>query len=272
MRQQIKDMLASKGISFEKIANLFENTYSDCVIKTLNQEDMITGRGARGLSSQGKAYIDIKKCVDTFINNFNTAITHNIDEMNSSAKDLDIKNIDNTGLGTGENDENFDELYKSGIVISHEGGGADYYAPIAERIIEQQKAKYIQAVKTLCAANGITISDDIINNAFESAKTKAVSSAVSGQGYSNVSFSAGISGAFDVIPGTGLIKGAIESGWGGVKRNLGLSITPGGMVTGFISSFVGSSHHSSSMLDTKKLVDTFAAEFKQIIDKVLASA
>lgn len=61
MKAQIESMLEAKGIPFEKIETVFENIYNQSVQDTLNAEGMITGRGARGLSKKGKAYINIKK-------------------------------------------------------------------------------------------------------------------------------------------------------------------------------------------------------------------
>ena len=103
MKAQLQSMLEEKGISFNKIANIFENVYTQSVADTLNAEGMITGRGARGLSSKGHAYLNTKDCVDAFINTFNTNIVKTIDEMNGSNKDMDLWDIDYTQAVTDEN-------------------------------------------------------------------------------------------------------------------------------------------------------------------------
>ena len=103
MKAQLQSMLEEKGISFDKIANIFENVYTQSVADTLNAEGMITGRGARGFSSKGHAYLNTKDCVDAFINTFNTNIAKAIDEMNGSNKDMDLWDIDYTQAVTDEN-------------------------------------------------------------------------------------------------------------------------------------------------------------------------
>ena len=64
---------------------------------------MITGRGARGLSKKGKAYINVKTLCDTFVTNFNANIAKAIDEMNKSNTDMDTIDLDYSGLNTDEN-------------------------------------------------------------------------------------------------------------------------------------------------------------------------
>lgn len=73
-KAQIKTMLNKHGIPFESIETIFESVYNHSAEEVLNTEGMITGRGARGLSSQGKAYINVKTMIDIFVSTFNTNI------------------------------------------------------------------------------------------------------------------------------------------------------------------------------------------------------
>ena len=66
MKAQITSMLEAKGISFDKIANIFENIYNQSISDTLNADGMITGRGARGLSKKGKAYINNRRYSESY--------------------------------------------------------------------------------------------------------------------------------------------------------------------------------------------------------------
>ena len=153
MKAQITSMLEAKGISFDKIANIFENIYNQSISDTLNADGMITGRGARGLSKKGKAYINIKNMVDSFVNTFNTNIAKAINEMNASDKDMDLWDIDYTQTVT-DDDGNFLYTDKEGNsvtkLVDDEGNisyknadGTDYKG--AEEDLKQQLEPYDNA-------------------------------------------------------------------------------------------------------------------------------
>lgn len=85
-KAQIESMLKEQGISFDKIATIFENVYNQTAQDVLNSEGMITGRGARGLSSKGKAYINVKTMLDNFTDNFKTNYTIWVETEANKAK------------------------------------------------------------------------------------------------------------------------------------------------------------------------------------------
>lgn len=159
MKAQIESMLEAKGIPFEKIETVFENIYNQSVQDTLNAEGMITGRGARGLSKKGKAYINIKNMVDSFVNTFNTNIAKAIDEMNASDKDMDTIDLDYTQAGKDENGNpitqdgvDISTLYASGKTLTTKKKGEDYYVSLAEKMIDNMKSQLLKKAKAMCDA------------------------------------------------------------------------------------------------------------------------
>ena len=202
MKAQIEQMLAEKGISFDKIAAVFENVYNQSITDTLNAEGMITGRGARGLSRKGHAYLNTKDCVDAFITTFNTNIAKAIDEMNASNKDFDTMNasnkdfdtidLDYTQAGKDENGNTITDeatgtdistLYASGKTIVTFDKGADYYVTLAEIMVDNMKSQMLKKAKAMCDANGIEFDNSAFNSIFNNAKSTAVNQAVSGSSW-----------------------------------------------------------------------------------------
>ena len=182
-------MLKAQGVAFDKIATVFENVYNQTAQDVLNSDGMITGRGARGLSSKGKAYINVKTMLDTFATTFNTNITKAIDEMNASNKDMDTIDIDYSQAGKDENGnaitdaasgENLSTLYASGKDMTTEGYGKDYYQSTAEQMVERMKSQMLTKAKAMCTANGVEFDESVFNTMFNNAKSIAVNSAVSG--------------------------------------------------------------------------------------------
>ena len=157
MKAQLQSMLEEKGISFNKIANIFENVYTQSVADTLNAEGMITGRGARGLSSKGHAYLNTKDCVDAFINTFNTNIVKTIDEMNGSNKDMDLWDIDYTQAVTDENgnvDQEMLNAIQDGDTVT-KIGRKDSGKEAAEKMIYRLHSTMLMKAKAMCDANGV---------------------------------------------------------------------------------------------------------------------
>lgn len=278
MKAQIESMLEAKGIPFEKIETVFENIYNQSVADTLNAEGMITGRGARGLSKKGKAYINIKNMVDSFVNTFNTNIAKAIDEMNASDKDMDTIDLDYTQAGKDENGNpitqdgvDISTLYASGKTLTTKKKGEDYYVSLAEKMIDNMKSQLLKKAKAMCDANGVTFDNKVFDTMFNNAKSIAINKGVTGVNAKGASVSfggigagtgAGIAGgvAHAAITVAAAKAGGLAGSFGGP---VGIAIGAGiGALVGGIASLFGSGNHSSCTLDTKTLLDTLTNEFK----------
>lgn len=278
MKAQIESMLEAKGIPFEKIETVFENIYNQSVQDTLNAEGMITGRGARGLSKKGKAYINIKNMVDSFVNTFNTNIAKAIDEMNASDKDMDTIDLDYTQAGKDENGNpitqdgvDISTLYASGNKLTTKKKGADYYVSLAEKMIDNMKSQLLKKAKAMCDANGVTFDNKVFDTMFNNAKSVAINKGVTGVNAKGASVSfggiaggtgAGVAGgvAHAAITVAAAKAGGLAGSFGGP---VGIAIGAGiGAIVGGIASLFGSGNHSSCTLDTKTLLDTLTNEFK----------
>ena len=177
MKAQLQSMLEEKGISFDKIANIFENVYTQSVADTLNAEGMITGRGARGFSSKGHAYLNTKDCVDAFINTFNTNIAKAIDEMNGSNKDMDLWDIDYTQAVTDENgniDQKMLDAIQDGDTVTRIGRKEED----AEKMIDRLQSTMLMKAKAMCDANGVEFDLTVFNTMFNNAKSSAVAGSI----------------------------------------------------------------------------------------------
>ena len=177
MKAQLQSMLEEKGISFDKIANIFENVYTQSVADTLNAEGMITGRGARGFSSKGHAYLNTKDCVDAFINTFNTNIAKAIDEMNGSNKDMDLWDIDYTQAVTDENgniDQKMLDAIQDGDTVTRIGRKEED----AEKMIDRLQSTMLMKAKAMCDANGVKFDLTVFNTMFNNAKSSAVAGSI----------------------------------------------------------------------------------------------
>ena len=278
MKAQIESMLEAKGIPFEKIETVFENIYNQSVQDTLNAEGMITGRGARGLSKKGKAYINIKNMVDSFVNTFNTNIAKAIDEMNASDKDMDTIDLDYTQAGKDENGNpitqdgvDISTLYASGKTLTTKKKGEDYYVSLAEKMIDNMKSQLLKKAKAMCDANGVTFDNKVFDTMFNNAKSIAINKGVTGINAEGASVSfggiaagtgAGVAGgvAHAAITVAAAKAGGLAGSFGGPA---GIAIGAGiGAIVGGIASLFGSGNHSSCTLDTKTLLDTLTNEFK----------
>ena len=278
MKAQLQSMLEEKGISFDKIANIFENVYTQSVADTLNAEGMITGRGARGLSKKGKAYINIKNMVDSFVNTFNTNIAKAIDEMNASDKDMDTIDLDYTQAGKDENGNpitqdgvDISTLYAPGKTLTTKKKGEDYYVSLAEKMIDNMKSQLLKKAKAMCDANGVTFDNKVFDTMFNNAKSIAINKGVTGVNAEGASVSfggiaagtgAGVAGgvAHAAITVAAAKAGGLAGSFGGPA---GIAIGAGiGAIVGGIASLFGSGNHSSCTLDTKTLLDTLTNEFK----------
>lgn len=176
--QQITTMLESKGMKFEDIKTEFDNVWTQSIEDALNTDGMITGRGARGLSKKGKAYINIKDMVNKFDEVFQASIKTAVDakvEANKTGEmylgDLDLSAInieDKSGKLT-----NARELYFNGnSTFCH---GSNYFAKIAEQMIDKLKDQMLTKAKTMCSKKGVTFDQSSFDKIFNSAKMQGVS-------------------------------------------------------------------------------------------------
>ncbi len=300
IKSQIETMLKEQGITFDKIENIFENVYNQSAQEVLNSDGMITGRGARGCSSKGKAYINVKTMIDNFVTTFNKNITKAVDEMNKSSKDMDTIDIDYSQAGKDENGnaikdettgEDLSTLYATGKTITTRKHGADYYVSIAEKMVDRMKSQMLKKARAMCSANGVEFDEKAFQSMFDNAKLIAVNAAVTGMDSDGKSFggvagtvgkSTGIVGGSalaagagvvmaDAIAGSATVGAGISLGASSIAAGAAVSAVPvagwvagGAIVVGSIlSSVIGSGHHSESTLNTKTLLDTFAENFKQ---------
>ena len=300
IKSQIETMLKEQGISFDKIENIFENVYNQSAQEVLNSDGMITGRGARGCSSKGKAYINVKTMIDNFVTTFNKNITKAVDEMNKSSKDMDTIDIDYSQAGKDENGnaikdettgEDLSTLYATGKTITTRKHGADYYVSIAEKMVDRMKSQMLKKARAMCSANGVEFDEKAFQSMFDNAKLIAVNAAVTGMDSDGKSFggvagtvgkSTGIVGGSalaagagvvmaDAIAGSATVGAGISLGASSIAAGAAVSAVPvagwvagGAIVVGSIlSSVIGSGHHSESTLNTRTLLDTFAENFKQ---------
>lgn len=190
-KAQIESMLKEQGVSFDKIATVFENIYNQTAQDVLNSEGMITGRGARGLSSKGKAYINVKTMLDNFATTFNTNIAKAIDEMNASNKDMDTIDIDYSQAGKDENgnavnvlgsDKSVEELYNSNGTVTKTSIGAVIYEQRfkmqAKQMVNNMQTQMLNKAKAMCEANGVTFDNESFTTIFNNAREVSVNSGV----------------------------------------------------------------------------------------------
>lgn len=282
VKAQIEKMLSAKGIPFEKIAQVFENVYNQSIDDTLNAEGIITGRGARGLSKKGHAYIDTKALVPAFVSTFNTNIAKAIDEINASDKDMDLYDIDFTQAGKDENGnpltvdgEDMSTLYANRRVLRMEGRGSDYYQNVAEAMINNMKPQLRKKAQALCEANGVKFDESVFNSKFDNIKLIAIDSAMSGRGGKDCTRRAGViaaGGAASGVAGAAAMAGAAAAGIGATTATIaGVSLATGPVgwaiggtvaVATILASIFTKGHASTCSLDTKTLLDTMTQEFK----------
>ena len=291
IKSQIETMLKEQGIAFDKIENIFENVYNQTAQDVLNSDGMITGRGARGFSSKGKAKINVKTMIDTFVTTFNTNISKAIDEKNASNKDFDTIDLDFTQAGKDENgntitDEatgkDVSQLYAKGGSITTKRRGADYYMTLADQMIERMKSQMLTKAKAMCTANGVEFDESAFTTIFNNAKATAKNAGVSGIGSNGKSFGGvATSTGGAAVAGTAAMAGAGYIGATTAGVTLGATTFAGaaaevaafatgpiGWAIGGVAAvgtalgLIGFGHHSKSTLNAKTLLDTFAEQFK----------
>lgn len=295
--QQITTMLESKGMKFEDIKTEFDNVWTQSIEDALNTDGMITGRGARGLSKKGKAYINIKDMVNKFDELFQANIKTTVDARVQANKngemylgDLDLSAInieDDSGTLT-----NARELYFTGETVTTRKRGNDYYQKLAEQMIDKLKDQMMTKAKAMCAKKGVTFDQSSFDKLFSSAKLQAVSVGL-GKGQSATSrtgniigasgaaavggtVAAGVlgmttlttAGAGTVLCSTGLASGVFDAltvtgAVGASVPVVGWCVAGAAAVTAACLAIFGGGHHSSSSLNVQNLVNEFAGVFTE---------
>ncbi len=279
MREQIKTMLESKGISFDMVETVFENVWNTTLNDTI--DNITSYKSKHRVLNKKKEYTSnegIQTIVQNFISSFNTNIATAINEMNASSTDMDIIDLDYSAAGEDENgnpiiQDGYDisTLYATGEVITTKKKGADYYVSLAERMIDNMKSQMLNKAQTLCEANGVEFDEQIFNTMFTNAKYTAISAGVTGVDAKGATV--GIVGvasgtAAGIVGGVGQAAisvaaakaGGLAGSFGGP---IGIAIGAGiGAVVGGLLSLFGKGNKSSSTLDARTLLDTFTSEFK----------
>lgn len=178
MKQQITDMLAAKGISFDKVATLFENVFNDSLTQTLNSiTSHKTNSAWLNKNKKYQADQDVQTIINNFINNFNTNITAAIDGMNASDKDFDLQDIDYDAINQDENG-NEDPIQTSahGLINENISGKIEQEA---DKACQRMQSQLLRKAKAMCEANGIEFDlatfNTIFNNASSTAKAASIS-------------------------------------------------------------------------------------------------
>ena len=280
--QQITTMLESKGMKFEDIKTEFDNVWTQSIEDALNTDGMITGRGGRGLSKKGKAYINIKDMVNKFDELFQANIKSTVDARVQANKngemylgDLDLSAInieDDSGTLT-----NARELYFTGETVTTRKRGNDYYQKLAEQMIDKLKDQMMTKAKTMCAKKGVTFDQSSFDKLFSSAKLQAVSVGL-GKGQSATSRTGNIIGAAGattvaaaaatatVAYTTGATAMSMLMSTAAVSSTLpvvGWCVAAACVITAACLAIFGGGHHSSSSLNVQKLVNEFAGVFTE---------
>ena len=269
--QQITTMLESKGMKFEDIKTEFDNVWTQSIEDALNTDGMITGRGGRGLSKKGKAYINIKDMVNKFDELFQANIKTTVDARVQANKngemylgDLDLSAInmeDDSGTLT-----NARELYFTGETVKTRKRGADYYTKQAEQMIDQLKTQMMTKAKAMCAKKGVTFDEASFNKFFSSAKKQAVSAAVYGISSNGTSY--GTAAAFGTEgAAVGVMHAANAVAIAKATEAAGSFGGPVGIAIGAavgiaVGLLIGKGHHSESYLNTQTLINNFTNQFK----------
>ena len=290
MRAQINAMLMEKGISTDKIDQIFENVFNQSMTQTFEMEGIIKTQNKTWFR-RGHARCDIKTVVDTFIQTFNTNMSKTMDEMNASKTDMDTQDLDYTQAGRRANGSpiidpdtgvNLTEAYADDKVLTVKGKGSDYYKSLAEQMIEGMRAQMLRKAETMCKANGVEFDAAIFNTKFNNAKMTAVNAAVTGKGgkaSATWAEGAGAAAGAGAGVGTAAVIGGLtttttvvtETGFSilTVPTKLALMSGPigwvvgGVLVAGAVALMLLGGNKSSCSLDTGTLLDTFTDTFKE---------
>ena len=284
--QQISEMLTKKGVSPEKVRTVFENAFSAAAIEAA--ELSVDGEHST-MFRHSKSWTHSKTLTDNFISSFNQKIASAIDEMNASYTDLDVQDMDFTVINNTQDEEGNDlgavkdadgniveglsDAYKNGTVLSVSKKGDDYFATVADQIINGLRRQLLNKAKAMCNANGVTFDAAKFNAMFNSAKVNSIVKAVTGRDGEQINIaSLNTTGAVGI--GAGAAAGAATAvgvaGYGIAGATIAtgaLSVLTGGIglaavgIGALIGGLFGSKP-SQSNLDVRLLVDSFTEEFK----------
>lgn len=171
MKSQIETMLQEKGISFDKVATVFENVYNQTINETLQQDGISIKLGFSSIVKN-----DV--LISAFITNFNTNIAEAINNMNASESDLNFQDIDYSLAVTDENgkvDEKLAEALNSGTPVTILTR-RDEEDNTAEKMIDRLQSSILIKAKTMCEANGIDFDASVFSTMFNNAKLAALNS------------------------------------------------------------------------------------------------
>lgn len=301
--KQIVEMLEKQGVSPEKAKTVFENVFSASSVEAAEQ--CVDGQHSTVFRSS-KSWAYAKDLTDACLQIFNGKIATAIDEMNASYEDMDIIDIDFTVIdqtqdeegnttgavkdGSGEavagleEGETLADAYKTGKVLSVKKRGAEYYVTVAEQMVNGLRSQMLSKAKAMCSANGIKFDLGKFTAMFNSAKSIAVSLAVTGvtsEGESFGGMAASTMGSAVAVAGGGVGITAATYGLGSIATGIGAGATVSTVATveaisaltgpvgigimsavAIASAFLFGGHHSESNLDVRLLIDTFTESFK----------
>ena len=131
IKEKILSMLEEKGASVENIDNIIDNVLSESVQNVK--------------SSLGKSmFVDEIAIADSILNEFNANIEKVIDEMNESDKDMDLQDIDKSGM------------YKT-----------SWFGLRKEIDYSKLREQLLPKAEQMCEANGVEFSEEDFNEVFE---------------------------------------------------------------------------------------------------------
>lgn len=178
LKAEIKADLKAKGISEDKLDQVFENVFTLSALEAA--EACVSGRKG-GLFRSSKSSFNTKDLVDKFIEIFNKNMAATIDEMNKSNTDMDLQDVDWSLAVKDENGnvipglENIAEGMKTGETITN-GYTMDVNLneTQANEMIDRMRSTMLKKSEAMCKANGIEFDNNIFRNIFENAKGAAV--------------------------------------------------------------------------------------------------
>lgn len=176
LKASIETMLKEKGISFDKIANDFENAFNDALNQAI--EGITTSKTNHKWLNKNKKYASdqgLQTIINNLIENFNTNIENRINEKNASTTDFDLTDIDYSALGQNEDGETVNKSvvysYNNNTKIT---GNDKILQSEMDKAITRLKPQMLKKAMAMCKANGVTFDNDVFEKRFDNAKGLAV--------------------------------------------------------------------------------------------------
>lgn len=154
LKSQITAQLQAMGLKFADIENIFNNVFNRTAWDTVNSFD-------KGL----RIRYNVADLVNKFIEDFNKNLDKVIADVNASDKDLDLADMDYTQIL-----KNYDVESGSEVNAGKKNAAVEQAQEIASLLKAQLQAK----ARTMCAANGITYSENSFNTQFNNAVAYAI--------------------------------------------------------------------------------------------------